>query len=65
MAPSGKSSGVGVESVSSLILCPVVLGGPLPLVLLRVYFVIFSTGKIGKNCDTCSGIQPFITATNM
>lgn len=48
MAPSGKNSGVGVESVSSLILCPVVLGGPLPLVLLRVYFVIFSAGKIGK-----------------
>lgn len=48
MAPSGKSSGVGVESVSSLILCPVVLGGPLLLVLLRVYFVILSTGKIGK-----------------
>lgn len=43
MAPSGKSSGIGMESVaitSSLTLCLVVLDGPLPLALLRAVLLL-------------------------
>lgn len=67
MAPSGKSSGVGSGElgISSPILCLAILGGPLPLALLRAILLLSLLVKIGNDhCDSCNGIQSFVTVTN-